>query len=319
MVREGSLQKKSEEARKQPHTVDGGSWYYSQFEDASAKHLPKETPRERLAIMLLARSSYFRLVLGLGMVAALSSGWNRTLLSQDRGGEKTVPSSSSKPEGKKTPPAEEAQKNAEQSVKPGINKDFLSRELNVDEYIKKFEVESREVYSHRQQLSELLELEEGLAIADIGAGTGAYLNLFAERVGSQGKVFAVDISPRFIEHLQERVKEAGWKQVEVIACDDRQTGLAVNVIDRAYICDTYHHFEFPLNTMGSLYKAMKPGGMLVVVDFDRVPGKSRDWVLNHVRGSKEEFRAEIEAVGFQWLDEPTVEGLTENFIMRFRK
>lgn len=207
----------------------------------------------------------------------------------------------------------------QESVKPGINKDFLSRELDVDEYIKKFEVESREVFSQRAKLTELLELKPGMGIADIGAGTGAYLNLFAEGVGEGGKVFAVDIAPNFLKHLTERVREAKWKHVEVVACDERQTGLGEGVIDRAYICDTYHHFEFPMQTMTSLFKAMRPGGMLVLVDFEREPGTSREWILTHVRAGKKEVQAEVEGVGFTFLDEPKVEGLTENYVLRFRR
>jgi ubiquinone/menaquinone biosynthesis C-methylase UbiE len=215
---------------------------------------------------------------------------------------------------------EDDQKTAEsQSVKPGINKEFLSRELDVDQFMKRFEVESREVYANRQALTKLLEIQPGMAIADIGSGTGAYLNLFAEGVGEQGKVYAVDLAPNFLAHLKERVHQAGWKHVEVVECDEKQVGLGANLLDRAYICDTYHHFEYPMSTMTSLHKAMKKGGMLVVVDFDREPGKSREWILTHVRAGKLDFRAEIEAAGFEFIDEPRLEALEENYVMRFRK
>ncbi len=69
----------------------------------------------------------------------------------------------------------------------------------------------------------------------------------------------------------------------------------------------------------ALHQALKPNGRLIVVDFDRVPGKSRDWVLSHVRAGKQEFRTEIEQAGFHYVDEPKVDGITENFIMRFKK
>jgi hypothetical protein len=57
----------------------------------------------------------------------------------------------------------------------------------------------------------------------------------------------------------------------------------------------------------------------VVVDFERIEGKSRDWLLEHVRAGKETFRKEIEAAGFEFVEEPTIEGLEENYFLKFRK
>jgi predicted methyltransferase len=64
---------------------------------------------------------------------------------------------------------------------------------------------------------------------------------------------------------------------------------------------------------------LRPGGTLVVVDFERIPGTSRQWVLDHVRADKQTVRAEIESAGFRFVDEPRVAGLSENYLMRFEK
>ena len=207
----------------------------------------------------------------------------------------------------------------EESVKPGVNTDFLDPDLSVEDYLKKFEVESREVYAHRPEIIKQLDLRPGMKVADIGSGTGAYLNLFSESVGKEGFVYAVDISPKFITYLRERCKRESLENVEVVRSDERTTGLSPNSVDVAFVCDTYHHFEFPKTTVQSIRDSLKTGGMLVVVDFDRVPGKSREWVVSHVRAGKEDFRKEIEASGLKWIDEPKIDGLKENFMMRFRK
>jgi hypothetical protein len=55
-----------------------------------------------------------------------------------------------------------------------------------------------------------------------------------------------------------------------------------------------------------------------VVDFERIPGRSRDWVLDHVRAGKDAFRAEIEAAGFVVEPELEIAGLEENYVLRFR-
>lgn len=104
-----------------------------------------------------------------------------------------------------------------------------------------------------------------------------------------------------------------------ILCGQDDVRLPPASIDAAFICDTYHHFEFPATSLASIYRALKPGGQVVVVDFERVPGVSSDWTLDHVRAGKEVFRAEIEAAGFEFAEEVEVEGLAENYFLRFRK
>ena len=90
-------------------------------------------------------------------------------------------------------------------------------------------------------------------------------------------------------------------------------------IDAAWICDTYHHFESPQATLASIKRALRPGGRLVLIDFERIPGVTRDWLLEHVRADKATFRSEVEAAGFEFVDEPEVEGLEENYVLRFRR
>lgn len=207
----------------------------------------------------------------------------------------------------------------EESVKPGINANFLSEELDVDEYVERFEVESREVAAHHRDILAALELRPGLAVADVGSGTGLFLQGLSEGVGSDGRIYAVDISPRFIEHLQGRVTAEGLDNVEVVRCSERSAELAHGSVDLAFVCDTYHHFEYPRNTLASLHHAIRPGGRLVVVDFERIPGVTREWLLGHVRAGKEVFRAEIEAAGFRFVEELGIEGLEENYALLFER
>ena len=207
----------------------------------------------------------------------------------------------------------------EASVRPGANDRFLAADLDVEEYVGRFEGESREIAVQRAALADTLQLRPGEAVADVGAGTGLFMDLFAAGVGESGKVFAVELSPAFVEHLQTRAVEGGFDQVQVVHCTDRSVELAPASVDSAFICDTYHHFEYPATVMASLHRALRPGGRLVVVDFERIPGVTREWLLEHVRAGKEVFRSEIEAAGFELEDEVDVEGLAENYVLRFRR
>ncbi len=203
----------------------------------------------------------------------------------------------------------------EKSVRPGINKPFENPD--VKEYIGKFEVESREVFAKRREIVANCKLKPGMIVGDIGAGTGLFTRLLAKEVGPGGKVFAVDIAPKFIEHIEKTCKEQGLKKVVGVVCKPESVELPANSIDLAFICDTYHHFEFPFKTMASIHLALRPGGQVVLVDFHRIEGKSSEWVMNHVRAGQEVFTREILASGFKQVGQAKF--LRENYFIRFEK
>jgi predicted methyltransferase len=203
----------------------------------------------------------------------------------------------------------------EKSVRPGINKPFENPD--VKEYVGKFEVESREIYAQRKQILEACKLKPGMAVADVGAGTGLFTRLFAGAVGDKGRVYAVDIAPKFIQHIEKTCKEAGLANVKGIVCTQTSAELPENSVDLVFICDTYHHFEFPARTMASIHRALRPGGRVVLIDFHRILGKSSLWILGHVRAGQEVFVKEIESAGFKKVGEEKF--LTENYLVHFEK
>lgn len=207
----------------------------------------------------------------------------------------------------------------EESVKPGINDSFLNPEMDVDSYVDRFEVESREIYVERQAIVDAIGLEPGMAVADIGAGTGLFEPLLASAVGERGLVYAVDLSPGMVEHLNQRKADEGWENVEVVLCEADNVKLPTASVDRVFLCDTYHHFEFPRTTMRSIRRALRADGELVIVDFYRIPGVTREWLMNHVRAGKEEVIAELESFGFELIEEVDMPGLRENYLIRLRR
>ena len=207
----------------------------------------------------------------------------------------------------------------EKSVRPGINEKYLDPELKVDDWLKRFEVESREVFHAREKVLAACEVKKGMTIADIGSGTGLYTRQFAQATGPDGWVYAVDISGPFLKHVVARAQQENQKNISAILSPENSVPLPPNSLDMAFICDTYHHFEYPKGTMTSLARALKKGGTVVVVDFERIEGVTRKWVMGHVRAGKEVFRKEIEDAGLTFVEEVKVDGLKENYFLRFRK
>jgi len=216
-------------------------------------------------------------------------------------------------QGTPPPPAPET------SVKPGINKDFLDPALEVAKYEQRFEVESREIFVHRERIAELVQLRPGMAVADVGAGTGLFTTIFATTVGPAGKVYAVDIVPKFIEHIRGLAAAKQQANVEAVLCTERSVELPRNSVDLVFACDTYHHFEYPQATLASIHKALRPGGEFVIVDFIREEGVSRTWTLEHVRAGQAVVQSEVEAAGFRLERVDATPFLAENYMMRFRK
>ncbi len=207
---------------------------------------------------------------------------------------------------------------SETNVRPGINEDFTDPSLDVDAMVRRFEAESREIFVQRAAIARAVGLRPGMAVADVGAGTGLFVDFFARDVGPEGRVYAVEIAPKFVDRIRERAAARGMQQVEAILGDARDVRLPAGAVDVVFACDTYHHFEFPRATLASIHRALRAGGELVIVDFERIPGQSRQWVLDHVRCGKETVIAEVEAAGFALVGETPL-GLRENYCVRFRK
>lgn len=205
----------------------------------------------------------------------------------------------------------------EKSVNPGINARYLEPQTNVTEWVERFEREGREVYSNRQKILETIQVRPGSDVADIGSGTGLFTLSFGEAVGSQGTVYAVDIVKEFLEHIDQRAKSAGLRNIKPNLCTERSIELAANSIDLAFICDVYHHFEYPQSSLASIYRALRPGGEIVLIEFKRIPGESSEWMLNHVRAGQEVFTEEIKRAGFEQIEEYPF--LKDNYMLRFRK
>ena len=203
----------------------------------------------------------------------------------------------------------------EKSVQPGINKRFENP--NLKDWLKAFEGESREIAVHAQEIVAACKPQPAMRVADVGAGTGLFTRQFAQAVGPQGKVYAVDIAPTFLRYIEKTCGEKALHNVETVLCDQFSTKLPKNSVDLVFICDTYHHFEFPKRTLQSIHDALCPGGQIVLIDFHRIEGQSSEWLLGHVRAGKEVFVKEITSTGFKVVGEEKF--LKENYFVRFEK
>jgi ubiquinone/menaquinone biosynthesis C-methylase UbiE len=199
------------------------------------------------------------------------------------------------------------------------NDGYVDPELDMDRMVNRLESESREVFALREAIVDAAGIEPGMVVADVGAGTGAFLAPLVEAVGEDGHVIAVEISIRFVERLREIADEAGYDNVTAVFSSFTSATLPTASVDRILLVDTYHHFDDYQSMLASMRDALRPGGEMIVVDFDRVEGQSREWILTHVRASQHVFREEIERAGFEFVDAVELEGMKDNFYHRYRR
>jgi len=204
---------------------------------------------------------------------------------------------------------------ARDGADPAVNRPYFDPDYA--QWVERFERPGREVYDRRKAIVSATGVKPGMNVADVGAGTGLFTMLFSRAVGSTGKVYAVDISPTFIDNIGRRAQREGLSNISGIVSSQDDTKLLPASVDLVFICDTYHHFERPRAMLDSIHRALKPGGTLVVIDFERIEGKSSAWILGHVRAGKGTVIRELEAAGFRMLADEKL--LSENFYLRFNK
>jgi len=125
----------------------------------------------------------------------------------------------------------------------------------------------REKEEKPQLLLELLDLEPGDVVADIGAGSGYHTRRLARAVAPSGSVFAVDIQPEMLEMLSERLKEEGIENVEPVLGQIDDVKLPEGSVDLVLMVDVYHEFSHPYEMMRSISRSLKPGGRVVLVEY----------------------------------------------------
>jgi protein-S-isoprenylcysteine O-methyltransferase Ste14 len=117
------------------------------------------------------------------------------------------------------------------------------------------------------RLQEALGLRAGMAVADVGAGKGQLTLALAAAVGRDGRVFSTEIDPERLRALRKTFAEAKLSNVTVVEAKASESGLQDNCCDAIVLRRVYHHLSDPAATNVDLIRAVRPGGVLAVIDF----------------------------------------------------
>jgi ubiquinone/menaquinone biosynthesis C-methylase UbiE len=154
------------------------------------------------------------------------------------------------------------------------------------------------------RLVEVLELQSGATVADIGAGSGEMTVALARQLGPDSRVYGTDINRDRLREIEEAAAAAGLENIVVLEGAADETNLPDDCCDAIFVRRVYHHFGDPPAMNASIRRALKPGGRFAVLDFaprgrvtDKVPPPQRASGATH-GVTAEAVVEELEAAGF---------------------
>ena len=112
-----------------------------------------------------------------------------------------------------------------------------------------------------------LRLTPGMTVCDLGSGNGYHSLLMAKMVAPAGKVIAVDIQQEMLDQLKERATAAGVANVEPLLGEVHDPKLTADSCDLILLVDVYHEFSHPEQMLAAMRKALKPEGLVALVEF----------------------------------------------------
>jgi ubiquinone/menaquinone biosynthesis C-methylase UbiE len=112
----------------------------------------------------------------------------------------------------------------------------------------------------------ILGIESGKGVADIGAGSGWFTVRAANRVGAGGQVYAIDINPEAVGHIEERARKEHLPNVKTILSKPGDPLLPPNSVDAVLLLKTYHEVAHPVELLRNLRPALRAGAKVGVID-----------------------------------------------------
>jgi ubiquinone/menaquinone biosynthesis C-methylase UbiE len=118
------------------------------------------------------------------------------------------------------------------------------------------------------RLIDVLELQEGMAVGEIGAGAATLTIAVARRVGPSGHVFSTELDADRLDQIRAAVGEAGLSNVTVLEAGERSSNLESACCDVILMRRVYHHLSDPAAIVADLKRALKPAGRLAIIEFE---------------------------------------------------
>ena len=189
---------------------------------------------------------------------------------------------------------------APESSVPPPRQEYLGRQIAQTMHYTGAEWLIRDVREREERCSLLLTnlgVRSGMTICDMGCGNGFYSLPLAKLVGPSGRILAVDIQPEMLVMLRSRAEQAGIDNISPILGSIHSPRLPAGSADLILLVDVYHEFSHPVQMLAAMREALKPDGLLALVEFRAEDAKVPIQPLHKM--SKEQIMKELPANGFR--------------------
>ena len=173
----------------------------------------------------------------------------------------------------------------------------------------------REAREQPERALDLIRIERGMTVADVGAGTGYFTVRLARRVGSRGSVLATDLQPEMLRRIDARLGSEGIKNVQLIRATASSAELPARCCDLVLLVDVYHELADPPGVMAGIRRALKETGRLALIEYrgedPNVP------IRPEHKMTLAQIKAELEPLGFAFVE--SLEELRDQRIVIFTR
>lgn len=142
------------------------------------------------------------------------------------------------------------------------------RPADIQEYLSHLDRPERDEYQQPARVIEALGIEPGMAIADLGSGSGYFTRRFAEALNGTGAVYAIDVEQEMLDYVRDSLEgRPGASVVTFVLAKPDDPGLPPASVDLVFVCNVAHHIEDRPAYFARLSAALKPGGRIAIIDF----------------------------------------------------
>jgi cyclopropane fatty-acyl-phospholipid synthase-like methyltransferase len=152
--------------------------------------------------------------------------------------------------------------------------------------------------SKSERIIKTLSLEHGQHIADIGSGGGYFSFRFADLVGEDGKVYAVDTDQGLLDFVKKNVQEKGLNNVITVIAEEESFPVISEKFDTIFIRNVYHHLPERVQYFKNLKASLKTGGKVVIIEYDGSSSLNFHRIFGH-HVPKESIESEMSNAGYQ--------------------
>jgi ubiquinone/menaquinone biosynthesis C-methylase UbiE len=139
---------------------------------------------------------------------------------------------------------------------------------DITQYLEQLDSTERDRYQKPSQVIEALNVKPGMAVADLGSGSGYFTRRFIEAVTETGIVYAIDVEPEMLTYTKESVIHMHTAfTAEFILARPDSPKLPFESIDLLFVCNTVHHLEDRSNYFRNLRSSLKQGARIAIIDF----------------------------------------------------